>query len=130
MGDDLIDDRHHDQRGHDGQEAERQRRDQKVAERLLLLQHHLEQPADSERRIGFGSATLGPQQNGLAAPHFGEAEFVDHDRRVGFRCAWVLQRDNLGFGVRAGEQPSGAVVEQEDDRASAAEMHEMAPAQP
>ena len=52
MGQHLVDDRHHQQRREDGQEAERQRGEADIAQRAPLLQHEAGEPAQRERRIG------------------------------------------------------------------------------
>ena len=68
---------------------------------LPLAQHHVEQPAEGERRVGLGMAALGAQQHGLAGPHLVEAHLVHRDRRLGGRAERVLQEDDLVFGVDA-----------------------------
>ena len=130
VGQHLVDHGHDQERREDGQNAQRERSDTDLAQRALLLQHEAEQPAQRERRVGFREAAVGAQQHRLAAPHFAQPQFVHRYRRIARGRRRVLDEGDLVFGVDAGQQARGAVVEQQHHRPGVVEPHEVAPAQP
>ena len=88
----------------------------------------------SQRRVNGGSASACERSarsstvSPLQTSH--QAHFVDRDRRIGFRRPRIADEDDLVFGVGAGQEPGGTIVEQQNDRSGAANGEQMPPAQP
>ena len=97
MGQHPVHDLHDQQRREDGQDADRERGNQQIAKMLAFLQDDADQPAQGERRIGFRLRPFSAQQDRVAAPDFGQAQFIDRFRRIGFRSARIADKDDLGF---------------------------------
>ena len=126
----LVDHGHHDQRGEDRQDADGERGERDIAQRLSLLEHEIGQPAEVELRIGRDMAAGGAQQHDLARPDLRQPELVHGHRRRLDRGAGVLQEDDMLLGVHARQQGGAAILEQQHDRGAILQPEQMAPADP
>ena len=107
----------------------RERGDQQIAEVLALLQHDADQPAQVNG--GSASACERSARSRTASPLQTSARRISSTGTGGSASGARGSRieDDLAFGVGAGQQPGGAVVEQQDDRAGAGDREQMPPAQ-
>ena len=128
IGDDLVDDDHHQHRRQDRQQRQHQGPDENVAQDRLFQPYQSRDPHQAERLIIQQRPTLRAEQQHLTIPDLRKAELIDRNADRFRTRQRVLQPHHVARRIGPDHQSGTAISEQQHHRPGGLHLQQMPPA--